>query len=165
MTRPVLRLATRITRRTRWTAWAIAFACMVLVGSLSLVNGLAVGVDSATARFSTGPTVYLRGSDLLASAIDENALAAIPTAYSVLRAHAGVLRINGLVESAIVASLTDYQGGNATVPFPSGSRELAVDSGLAAQIVAASGSPLNATATPTASNAWENLNLPMTPPL
>ena len=146
MTRPVLRLATRITRRTRWTAWAIAFACMVLVGSLSLVNGLAVGVDSATARFSSGPTVYLRGSDLLASAIDEDALTAIPMDYSVLRAHAGVLRINGLVESVIVASLTDYHGGNATVPFPAGSRSLAIDSGLAAQIADASGGPLDAAA-------------------
>ena len=143
MTRPVLRLATRINRRTRWTAWAIALACMVLVGSLSLVQGLASGVDSATARFSSGPTVYLRGSDLLASVIDENALASLPGDYRVVRAHAGTLRINGLVEPVIVASLTDYHDGNASVPFPSGSRDLAVDVGLAQRIEAASGSALD----------------------
>lgn len=146
MTRPVLRLATRINRRTRWTAWAIAFACMVLVGSLSLVDGLSSGVDSATAHFSSGPTVYLQGNDLLASRIDENAVAAIPTDLAVLRAHAGTLRMNGLVETVIVASLTDYHDGNGSVPFPGGSRDFAIDAGLAAQIERASGSPLNATA-------------------
>ena len=153
MTRPVLRLATRLNHRTRWTAWGIALACMVLVGSLSLVDGLAAGVDSATARFASGPTLYLRGTDLLASTIDEDALVVIPTDYTVLRAHEGTLRINGLVEAVIVASLTDYHGGNATVPFPSGSRELAIDTGLAAQIVAASGEPLDANASLTALGA------------
>src|SRR5437667_420690 len=38
MPRPILRLATRFTRRTRATAWAIAFACMVLVGAMSLAE-------------------------------------------------------------------------------------------------------------------------------
>ncbi len=146
MTRPVLRLATRINRRTRWTAWAIAFACMVLVGSLSLVDGLSAGVDSATARFSSGPTLYLRGSDLLSSAIDESSLTIIPTDFSVLRVHAGTLRINGLTETVVIAALTDYHAGNASVPFPSVSGDLAIDAGLAAQIQAASGSPPNATA-------------------
>ena len=143
MTRPVLRLATRIGRRTRWTAWAIALACMVLVGSLSLVDGLASGVDSATARLATGPAVYLRGTDLLSSTIDENALAPLPTDFTLLRAHAGTLRVNQLTESVVVASLTDYHAGNATSPFPTGSRELAIDAGLVARIEEASGAPLD----------------------
>ncbi len=150
MTRPVLRLATRINRRTRWTAWGIALACMVLVGSLSLVAGLSSGVDSATARFSSGPTVYLRGTDLLGSAIDENTLTAIPTDYAVVRAHAGTLGVNGLVESVIVASLTQYHEGNASTPFPGGSRDLAIDKGLAAQIEQASGRAVDPTANLTA---------------
>lgn len=145
MTRPVLRLATRINRRTRWTAWGIALACMVLVGSLSLVDGLGNGMDAATARFSSGPSVYLHGTDLLASAIDENALTVIPTDYAVLRAHEGSLRINGLAEDVIVASLTDYRGGNAST-FPSGTQDIAIDEGLVTRIEAESGSPLDATA-------------------
>ncbi len=145
MGRPVLRLATRINRRTRWTAWAIALACMVLVGSLSLVDGLGAGVDSVTARFSTGPMVYLHGTDLLASAIDENALLSIPTDYAVLRAHVGTLSLNGLSISTVVASLTFYQKGNATEPFPTGSQEVAIDTGLAAEIESESGSPPAAT--------------------
>ncbi len=146
MTRPILRLATRINRRTRWTAWAIAFACMVLVGSLTLVDGLGAGVDSATARLSSGPTVYLHGTDLLSSANDENELAAIPTDFVVLRVHAAALSMNGLIRTVVVAALTDYHAGNASVPFPSDSRDLTIDAGLAAQIVRASGRPLNATA-------------------
>ncbi|HYM40548.1 MAG TPA: ABC transporter permease [Thermoplasmata archaeon] len=146
MGRPVLRLATRISRRTRWTAWAIAFACMVLVGSLSLADGLGAGVDAVTARFSSGATVYLRGSDLLGSAIDASALAAIPTDYAVLRAHLGALSINGLSRTAVVASWTVYHGGNATVPFPAASLDVAIDSGLRSQIENASGHPLGTTA-------------------
>ncbi len=150
MTRPVLRLATRINRRTRWTAWGIALACMVLVGSLSLVAGLSGGVDSATARFTTGPTLYLHGTDLLASAIDENTLASIPTDYTVVRAHAGTLGINGLVDGIILGSLTQYHDGNTSTSFPSGSRDLAIDAGLAAQIEQASGRSLDPTANLTA---------------
>ncbi len=145
MGRPVLRLATRINRRTRWTAWAIAFACMVLVGSLSLVDGLGAGVDSVTSRFATGPTVYLHGDDLLASAIDENALTAIPTDYAVLRAHTGKLAVAGVSLSTVVASLTSYHGGNATDPFPALSQQVAIDAGLAQELEAATGGPLGTT--------------------
>ncbi len=141
MGRPILRLATRINRRTRWTAWAIAFACMVLVGSLSLVDGLSAGVDSVTARFSNSPALYLRGSDLLASAIDPSSLSAIPSDYTVVRVHTGTLTVNGTRLPVIVASLTQVHDGNATVPFPADPDGLALDAGLRAQIVAASGAP------------------------
>src|SRR5439155_1735662 len=56
MARPILRLATRITRRTRATAVAIAFACMVLVGALSLADGLANGIASVADRIAAPPT-------------------------------------------------------------------------------------------------------------
>ena len=87
MPRPVLRLATRFTRRTRATAWAIAFACMVLVGALSLVDGLAGGVGSVADRIGSGPAVYIRGTELLASAIDPDEVAGIPGDFLALRAH------------------------------------------------------------------------------
>ena len=141
MGRPVLRLATRINRRTRWTAWAIAFACMALVGSLSLVDGLSAGVDSITGRFSTGPAVYLHGTDLLASAIDVNSLVVLATDYAVLRVHPGTLNVGGTSLRLLVASLTEYHGGNATDPFPADRQDVAIDAGLRAQILAA-GAPL-----------------------
>ncbi len=146
MTRPVLRLATRMSRRTRWTAGAIALACMVLVGSLSLVAGLGAGVGSVTSRFASGTTVYLHGTDLLASAIDENSVASALTDYQLLRVHTGTLSVNGLSLPIVVASLSDYQGGNASVPFPPGSRDIAIDSGLRARIESQSGSGLAANA-------------------
>ena len=139
MGRPVLRLATRINRRTRWTAWAIAFACMVLVGSLSLVDGLSAGVDSVTARFSTGPTVYLRGDDLLASSIDSNSLVALPADYAVLRIHPGTLSFNGTSRPVLVASLTQVHAGNASDPFPNAVQDIAIDAGLRTQILSTSG--------------------------
>ncbi len=142
MARPILRLATRIDRRTRWTAWAIAVACMVLVGALSLVDGLAAGVDSATARFSSGPTVYLHGTDLLASAIDENALTGIKMDFSLLRVHTGTLTVGNVTQGIIVAALEDYHQGNGSVPFPGGSREVALDTGLRVQITQATGASL-----------------------
>ncbi len=141
MARPILRLATRVNRRTRWTAWAIACACMVLVGSLSLVDGLSSGVDSVASRFTSGPVIYLRGNDLLASAIDENALGVIPTDYVVVRAHVGTLVVGNVSRLVVVASLTSYRGGNASTPFPAGSRDAAVDTGLAAEF-ASSGVPV-----------------------
>src|SRR6266699_7033660 len=91
MPRPVLRLATRLTRRTRTTAWAIAFACMVLVGTLSLADGLANGVGSVADRIGSGPAAYIRGRELLASEIDANVLSGIPGDFLALRAHSGVL--------------------------------------------------------------------------
>lgn len=136
MGRPILRLATRINRRTRWTAWAIAFACMVLVGSLSLVDGLSAGVDSVTARFTSGPTVYLRGSDLLGSSIDAGALSAIPSDYAIVRVHTGTLGVGGVSLPVVVASLTNVHEGNETVPFPADSQGLAIDRGLRAQLAA-----------------------------
>ncbi len=148
--RPILRLATRTTRRTRWTAWGIAVACMVLVGSLSLVDGLSAGVDSATSRFASGPTVYLHGTDLVASAIDETSLVAIPTDFSVLRARPAALNISGVLVTTVVASLTEYHGSTTTVPFPSTAQEIAIDTGLAGEIENASGQPLGATANLTA---------------
>ncbi len=157
MTRPVLRLATRMSRRTRWTAGGIALACMVLVGSLSLVAGLGAGVDSVTARFSTGTTVYLRGADLLASAVDENAVAADVSDFQVLRVHEGMLAINARTLPVLVASLTEYQGSNATVPFPAGSRDMALDVGLSDEIESQSGLP------PAASGNLSLFGLPAQP--
>ncbi len=144
--RPIVHLATRINRRTRWTAWAVAFACMVLVGSLSLVDGLSAGVESATARFSVGPTLYLRGTDLLTSAIDENALTAIPTDYAVLRAHVGTLTRGNVSLQIVVAALTNYHAGTANTSFPASSRDIALDAGLVDQIRSASGAAPNGTA-------------------
>lgn len=137
MARPILRLATRVNRRTRWTAWAIACACMVLVGSLSLVDGLSAGVNSVTSRFPSGPTLYLRGTDLLASAVDENTLVAIPTDYTVLRAHVGTIALGNVTRPVVVASLTVYHAGNATTPFPADSQNVSIDAGLAAELAAA----------------------------
>src|SRR2546430_17614413 len=68
MPRPVLRLATRLTRRTRTTAWAIPFACMVLVGTLRLAVGFASGITSVADRIGSGPSVYIRRAELLAGA-------------------------------------------------------------------------------------------------
>ncbi len=141
MGRPILRLATRINRRTRWTAWAIAFGCMVLVGSLNLVDGLSAGVDSVTSRFASGPTLYLRGTDLLASAIDPGSLAAIPSDYVALRAHVGTLTANGTSLQVVVASLTQVHDGNASVSVPADADGVALDTGLRAEIDAATGAP------------------------
>jgi len=140
MGRPILRLATRINRRTRWTAWGIAFACMVLVGSLNLVDGLSAGVDSVTARFTNGPTLYLRGTDLLESSIDASGLSAIPSDYAIVRAHAGTLSAQGVSLPIVVASLAQMHDGDASVAFPANAGSLAVDTGLRTEIAAASGS-------------------------
>jgi len=142
MVRPILRLATRVNRRTRFTAWAVAFACMVLVGSLSLVDGLSAGVDQVTSRFRSGPSVYVRGSDLLASAIDEDGLAGVLGNYTALRVHLAVLRLNGITRDVVLASLEEHRGPSVQVPFPAASNEVAVDIGLAGEIEAASGRPL-----------------------
>src|SRR5437867_7148651 len=99
MARPILRLATRFTRRTRATAWAIAFACMVLVGAISLADGLANGVGSVANRIGSGPAVYIQGDELLASAIDSGALSIVPGDFVAMRAHAASLEINRLTLS------------------------------------------------------------------
>src|SRR5206468_5254572 len=102
MPRPILRLATRFTRRTRATAWAIAFACMVLVGAVSLADGLANGVGSVANRFGAGPAVYIQGNELLASAIDPAALTNLAGDFVAMRAHAAGTEINGTTLSAFV---------------------------------------------------------------
>src|SRR6266566_238213 len=134
MPRPVLRLATRLTRRTRTTAWAIAFACMVLVGTLSLADGFANGVGSVADRIGSGPSVYIRGPELLASEIDADRLSEIPGDFLALRAHTGELEINNESLPVVVVALVNYQAGNATNSFPVGARDLSLDAGLRERI-------------------------------
>jgi len=134
MSRPILRLATRLTRRTRMTAWAIAFACMVLVGTLSLADGFANGVGAVADRIGSGPSVYIRGRELLASEIDADAIAGIPGDFLALRAHVGELEINNESLPVIVVALVNVQAGNATNPFPLGARDLSLDAGLRERI-------------------------------
>src|SRR5437879_11182561 len=134
MPRPVLRLATRLTRRTRTTACAVAFACMVLVGTLSLPDGFANCVGSVADRIGSGPSVYIRGQELLASEIDADRLSEIPGDFLALRAHTGELEINNESLPVIVVALVNYQAGNATNPFPVGARDLSLDAGLRERI-------------------------------
>jgi hypothetical protein len=141
MGRPILRLATRFTRRTRMTAWAIAFACMVLVGALSLADGFANGIESVTGRIESGPALYIRGPELLRSEIDPDALAAIPGRFVSLRAHAASLEINRLSLPIAVVALVEYQDGTGVTLFPSGRDDVSLDRGLRSRIEAASGSP------------------------
>lgn len=143
---PVLRLATRVDRRTRLTAWAIAFACMVLVGSILLVGGLASGVDSVTARFEAGPHVYARGANLLESDLDANALVGLSMKFDALRVHVASLEVNNLTLAVVVASLETHANGTVTVPFPTGSNAVALDAGLVSEFVAETGRPVNGTA-------------------
>src|SRR5205823_2898080 len=145
MGRPILRLATRFTRRTRLTAWAIAFACMVLVGALSLADGFANGIESVTGRIESGPALYIRGPELLRSEIDPDALAAIPGRFVALRAHPASLEINGLSLPIAVVSLVEYQDGTGVTLFPAGRDDVSLDRGLRSRIEAASGLPPAAT--------------------
>jgi hypothetical protein len=122
------------------TAWAIAFACMVLVGTLSLADGLGNGLGSVADRIDAGPFVYIRGRELLQSEIDANALAAIPQDFVALRAHPAELAINRLALSIVAVALVEYTGGIGTNRFPAGSRNLSLDTGLRARIERLSGS-------------------------
>jgi len=142
MPRPILRLATRFTRRTRATAWAIAFACMVLVGAMSLADGLANGVGSVANRIGSGPAVYIQGNELLASAIDSAALSNVPGDFVAMRAHAASLEINRLTLPVFVVALESYHGGIGTIAFPAGPRNVSLDVGLRHQIEAESGMPV-----------------------
>ncbi len=142
MARPILRLATRFTRRTRATAWAIAFACMVLVGALSLADGLANGIGSVSDRIGSGPAVYIQGNELLSSAIDSAALSNVTGDFVAMRAHAAGLEINGLALSVFIVALESYHGGIRTIPFPAGPRNVSLDVGLREQIQAESGRPV-----------------------
>ncbi len=144
MPRPIFRLATRFTRRTRATAWAIAFACMVLVGGMSLADGLANGVGSVANRIGSGPAVYIQGNDLLASTIDSAALSNVTGDFVAMRAHAAGLEINGLTLSVFVVALESYHGGNGTTVFPVGSRDVSLDVGLRTEIQTESGMPVAA---------------------
>ena len=142
MARPILRLATRFTRRTRATAWAIAFACMVLVGAISLADGLANGVGSVANRIGSGPAVYIQGNELLSSAIDSEALSSVTGDFVAMRGHAAGLEINGLALSVFVVALESYHGGIGTIVFPAGPRNVSLDVGLRDQIQAESGMPV-----------------------
>src|SRR3989442_830859 len=144
MPRPILRLATRFTRRTRATAWAIAFACMVLVGAMSLADGLANGVGSVANRIGSGPAVYIQGNELLASAIDSAALSNVPGDFVAMRAHAAGLEINRLTLSVFVVALESYHGGIGTIAFPPGPRNMSLDFGLRKPIERESGRPVAA---------------------
>jgi len=139
MARPILRLATRITRRTRATALAIAFACMVLVGALSLADGLANGIASVADRIGAGPAVYIRGDELLSSDIDPVALGNLTGDFVAMRVHPAELEINGIAIAVIAVALESYHMGIGTTWFPTGSNDLSLDVGLRARIVAASG--------------------------
>ncbi|HII39874.1 MAG TPA: ABC transporter permease [Thermoplasmata archaeon] len=145
--RPILRLASRLTPRTRTTAWAIALASMVLVGSLSLVDGLRAGSESVLSRIRVEPAVYIAGTDLLASRIDPAALAPLGLDVDVFRIHAADLEVNGLSLPVIVASLTHLEGVNATTPYPLGTQDLSLDSGLRDTILTETGAPLASTGT------------------
>jgi len=161
--RPILRLAMRLTRRTRTTAWAVAFACMVLVGSLALVDGLRAGADSVAGRFETGPAVYIRGTDLLESRIPLDGLAGLPDGTEALRVRAGVLEINGLRRDVIVGSEARLVGGTWSTAYPTSSSDLSIDVGLQAAIEAASGRPLEAAAQLTLFSA-PPMNVSVVPP-
>lgn len=139
MPRPVLRLATRFTRRTRATAVAIAFACMVLVGALSLVDGFATGIATVADRIGSGPAVYIRGDELLASEIDPIALGTLTGHFVAMRAHPAELEISGITVAVIVVALESYQGGIGTTWFPTGLNDTSLDAGLRARIIAQSG--------------------------
>jgi hypothetical protein len=125
------------------TAWAIAFACMVLVGTLSLADGLGNGLASVADRIDAGPFVYIRGRELLGSEIDANAVAAIPSDFVALRADAGELKINRLSVPVVAVALVEYAGGIGTTRFPLGSRNLSLDTGLRARVERLSGTPLD----------------------
>ncbi len=137
----------RVNRRTRWTAWAIASACMVLVGSLSLVEGLRSGADSVLSRIQTGPAVYIRGADLLSSFIDPETLDGLGVDFDALRIHTARLEVNGLDLDVVLASIEHISDGNATAAYPPGLDDVSLDEGLRDSIIQESGQPLASTAT------------------
>ena len=146
MASPILRLATRTTPRTRTTAWAIAFACMVLVGALALMDGLRAGADSVGGRLVTGPAVYIDGPELLESRIPADRLSPLAIDFDVLRVHPGRLSLNGSVVDVVVASAERHRNGSVLVDYPFGAQDLALDAGLRARIQQETGAPPGATA-------------------
>lgn len=161
MARPILRLATHLTRRTRMTAWAIAFACMVLVGALSLAEGLANGIESVTGRIDTGPALYIRGPELLRSEIDSNSVAGLPGTFVAIQAHPADLEVNGLIFPIIVVALVHYDGGEPSSPFPEGRDDLSLDVGLRARIEGTIGGPVPGTGNLSLFDLPEPLPLPI----
>ncbi len=117
---------------------------MVLVGALSLADGLADGVGSVADRIGSGPAVYLRGTELLASEIDPGVLAGVPGDFLAMRVHPAELEINGLSVDVVVVALAAYHDGNGTTAFPVGRDDLSIDVGLEARIEAESGTGLAA---------------------
>ena len=146
MRRPILRLATRLNRRTRLTAWAIALACMALVGSLSLVEGLRSGADSVLSRVRPGPALYTQGDDLLSSRIDPDSLDILAADFDALRIHTARLEINGLDLDVIVASIERFSSGIGSTAYPIGLEDVSLDQGLLDSILQESGSPVASTA-------------------
>jgi len=142
MASPILRLATRLTRRTRTTAWAIAFACMVLVGGLALVDGLRGGIDSVTARLESAVGVYIRGAELLESRIPVTVVARLHDGAGLLRVHTGSLHVDAVAFDVVVASAERVEGGVAIGEYPLGETEVAVDAGLRERIEATLGTPI-----------------------
>ena len=145
--RPILRLATRLTPRTRTTALAIAFATMVLVGSLSLLGGLREGSDATLARLEPGPSVYVRGPDFLASRIEPLPLFERIPEFDILRIHVGRLEINGLDAEIVVAAASHVSEGVEAADYPFGLDDVSLDAGLRDAIAEASGRSVDATGT------------------
>ena len=137
--RPVLHLATRLNRRARLTAWAIALACMVLVGSLSLLDGMSAGVNSVAPRFQAPPYVYLRGQNLLASTIDPSELTGLPGTYATLQVQAANLSVEGVIVPIFVAALELHSRTNTTPAVPVAAGTVALDAGLVQQMQNATG--------------------------
>src|SRR5438309_10973866 len=107
---------------------------MVLVGTLGLADGFANGVGSVADRIGSGPSVYIRGQELLASEIDTDRLSEIPGDFLALRAHTGELEINNESLPVIVVALVNYKAGKDTNAVPVGARDLYLHEGLAEQI-------------------------------
>ena len=123
------------------TAWAIALACMVLVGALSLADGLANGIESVAGRLESGPALYVRGPELLRSEIDPDALAGIPGRVLAVHAHSAVLEVNGLSLPIAIVALELFQDGTGTTPFPLGRNDTSLDLGLRTRVESMSGRP------------------------
>lgn len=163
---PILRLAVRSTRRTSTTAWGIAFACMVLVGSISLVEGLRSGVDAVAGRLTPDLHVYASEDDLLASRIDQSMLAASPLTFVAVRVHVAVLEVNGLPFDVVVGSMSNHTAGDpgGTTGWPVGSDHVAVDVGLRGRIERASGAAMGPSGNLTLFGIELPLPLVMPPP-
>src|SRR5439155_556700 len=104
------------------------------------------GVGSVADRIGSGPDVYIRGPELLASEIDVDRLSVIPGDFLALRAHTGELEINNESLPIVVVALVNYLAGNATNSFPVGARDLSLDAGLRERIQEMSERPVETAA-------------------